>query len=461
MVGIIYTRDNFMLKMKLCSLLILFGAATATSTQAQTNTDPIYQFAEYLNELSDRRRLNSVFNNQQSPFYGAQVNHVNVGRGNLTFLRRDLVRLGRLPLVFGRVYDSSESGSKDFGPGWKLAPIESVDVSETGTVRYIDSTGSIHVFVRTDEGYSLEKPFYSDIVDVQLTEDFTVNIRTRNQWEKRFNADGNLYEIIDNNGNMIRLSYSSTEALIEMQSGTRKIQIRRTPSGKIREISDDLGRSVGYEYDSHGRLRSVKDLGGNKWLYNYKSSGQIEKIVDPNGNVALRAKYSKNKVDELAIRSTQYSYEYKNRKTIVTDSSNNSSTFFQSNSGLTNRVVNPLGRTTSVTFDDLNRVIKLKKEGKLLASFDYENGHLIRTTRYSPDGEKQTNYSYDWEKNLLVAAGDEGTLIIDYDDRGNLISKSIDDRTIRYRYNLQGDLIGTERQGELFEFDVSSSGSNL
>jgi hypothetical protein len=36
-----------------------------------------------------------------------QVGYVNVGRGNLTFVRRDLVTVGRIPLVLARVYDSS------------------------------------------------------------------------------------------------------------------------------------------------------------------------------------------------------------------------------------------------------------------------------------------------------------------------------------------------------------------
>lgn len=80
----------------------------------------------YLNELSARRRLTMVFPNEQSPFYGVQMNHVNVGAGNLTFLARDLVRLDRVPIVFGRVYDSRKRDASDFGPGWKLSVAESM-----------------------------------------------------------------------------------------------------------------------------------------------------------------------------------------------------------------------------------------------------------------------------------------------------------------------------------------------
>lgn len=59
-----------------------------------------------LNEFSARRRLNSLFRNEQSVFYGVQLRYVNSSRGNLTFARRDLVVVGRIPIVFARVYDS-------------------------------------------------------------------------------------------------------------------------------------------------------------------------------------------------------------------------------------------------------------------------------------------------------------------------------------------------------------------
>jgi hypothetical protein len=57
------------------------------------------------------------FVNPQSIFRGVQLNFVNVGEGNLTFLRRDMVASGRIPVILARVYDSSSNGTADFGPG--------------------------------------------------------------------------------------------------------------------------------------------------------------------------------------------------------------------------------------------------------------------------------------------------------------------------------------------------------
>ena len=71
----------------------------------------------FLNDLSARRRTTTMFPNPQSVFAGVQENFVNTSTGALTFLVRDLVRVGGMPIVMGRVYDSTLTGGSDFGPG--------------------------------------------------------------------------------------------------------------------------------------------------------------------------------------------------------------------------------------------------------------------------------------------------------------------------------------------------------
>jgi hypothetical protein len=92
-----------------------------------------------VNEISNRRRLTTFFVNEQSPFYGVQINYVNVGRGNLTFLNRDLVRLDRVPIVAGRVYDSRLDVESDFGAGWKLSVSEVIRRRGTA-LHYVDAS---------------------------------------------------------------------------------------------------------------------------------------------------------------------------------------------------------------------------------------------------------------------------------------------------------------------------------
>ena len=54
-----------------------------------------------------------MFVNKQSMRAGVQESFVNTSRGNLTFLRRDLVRIAAMPIVIGRVYDSARPDDGD------------------------------------------------------------------------------------------------------------------------------------------------------------------------------------------------------------------------------------------------------------------------------------------------------------------------------------------------------------
>lgn len=56
-----------------------------------------------LKDLSSRRRVAKLFHNHQSMFQGVQERLVNTSSGNLTFLVRDLVAVGGMPIVAGRV----------------------------------------------------------------------------------------------------------------------------------------------------------------------------------------------------------------------------------------------------------------------------------------------------------------------------------------------------------------------
>lgn len=78
----------------------------------------------FLSELSARRRVTTLLENRQSAFHGVQENFVNTSVGNLTFLVRDLVRVGGMPIVMGRVYDSTISAAHDGGGRFRsgLAP---------------------------------------------------------------------------------------------------------------------------------------------------------------------------------------------------------------------------------------------------------------------------------------------------------------------------------------------------
>ena len=72
--------------------LVLAGVAVGVHSSANpAASDSLAPYAALAAEFELRRRVNVLHPNPQSIFDGLHVGHVNVGAGNLTFRRRDIV----------------------------------------------------------------------------------------------------------------------------------------------------------------------------------------------------------------------------------------------------------------------------------------------------------------------------------------------------------------------------------
>ncbi len=264
-----------------------------------------------LNELSERRRVNTFFTNEQSIFNGVQKGFVNVGKGNLTFVRRDMVTVGRLPVVFARVFDSAYTGESDFSAGWRISIAEIIKVNSDGSLTYTDDSLSVSEFSNTNDTFSLSVPHPSDVKNLTATSDGFL-LTFRNQWVKRFVLEDDvarLVEVTDNNGNSLTLSYG-TESRLSNVSGQNGhfVSIFRNANGQVTEITDDQGRSVSYSYNNKGELATVTDLGGNSWDYKY-AKAQITQVIDPEGNRAASITYHQDgRVKRTKIRHEKHTY---------------------------------------------------------------------------------------------------------------------------------------------------------
>ena len=312
----------------LCSLLY-FSPCPVLCEQALPEDDPeervLRRHAAFLNELSDRRRLNSFFQNEQSIFYGVPIRYVNSSRGNLTFARRDLVTVGRIPIVFARVYDSSLRTGSDLGPGWHLSLAEYMIRHADGTLTYVDDSASELALVRSAGGYALARPGPTDIASIEAQGNAILVIR-RDGWNKRFRQIGDRFLLTamrDRHGNALNIHYDGERlSRIEGENG-RFVAVERDPSGRIRRITDDQRRSVVYAYEPRGQLQRVIDLGGNPWQYEYDRLGRLERVIDPRNLTTATASFdAANRVRKVAILGAEYAYRYGAGDTFITDHAN-------------------------------------------------------------------------------------------------------------------------------------------
>src|SRR5260370_12174295 len=208
-----------------------------TSLAAQTHQmdSAIGQYVEQASEFSSRARANVYFPNPQSILNGVQVSFINVGTGNLTCMRRDMVASGRIPIVLARVYDSSSNGSVEFGLGWRLSAAETISL-ENRKARLSTESGSEIVFVESGKGiFQLEKDRPSDYAALLMTapDVFQCTLRTGLTTEfKLMGKEFRLTRVTDRKGNELRLLFQSG-LLDRIENANHSIALSPTKNARI------------------------------------------------------------------------------------------------------------------------------------------------------------------------------------------------------------------------------------
>jgi YD repeat-containing protein len=446
-------------------LLLVTNLAFAQHHNSNSSSSSqLDQYVEHVSELSSRARANVYFANPQSLFRGVQVNFVNVGTGNLTFLRRDLVVAGRIPLVFARVYDSSGKGSIDLGPGWTLSAAESITVAD-GKAHLLSENGSTIDFVKVnDGGFRLEKDYPSDYLGLQLVDSTTLQAKLRTGFTKQFQLIGDTFRLVkvtDRNGNEVHLSYLNG-LLNKIENANHSITLVRNTKGRVLSAQDDQNRQAQFAYDAQGRLIEVNDLGGNAWTYRYNVDGKLKAAKDPLQRLNFGVFFNDDgRVRRLQLPSgiIQFNYDDATRSTTVLDRKALVSRFFQNEDGITTRVVNPLGEETSIVLDDSRNVLSLSRNGSVIEWMEYDQQHRI-TARHSTleSGTVDRTYSYDPATGQLagIHSSNGQDESFSYDGSGNLTSAGLPDGVHKFGRSASGDLasFSTASTSLVFSFDA-------
>ncbi len=448
----------------LAGLLALQESSVAASEGHEEAVESLQPYLEMLNEFSERRRLNAYFVNEQSASYGVQVGFVNLGAGNLTFLRRDLVTAGRIPLVLARVYDSS-LGAEDFGPGWRLSAAESVRPSGE-TFLYVDESAS-HWRLRAEEGeLHLDPPLPSDLESFRVLRKGRLRLQLKGGLTKTFRLQEGIYlltRVEDRNGNAVRLIYREG-LLARMEGGNgRFIELERDAGGRVIRAGDDQGRSVSYGYDGLGRLEKAHDLAGNAWSYVYDDRSRLSRALDPQRNESLSASFnSAGRATDVRTSASSYSFEYRGAETWVIDMSGRRSLFRHSGPGVTVAVENALGGTTNLELDSSNRVRRILSEGTTVRTMGYDRARRLAWVAEGKGGRREHTYDHDGRLIKVRSRGRSGSstlAALSYDKRGNLISRRGEEGENHYRYSEQGDVIEASLwDGSYYRFEYDGDG---
>lgn len=229
-----------------------------------------------------------------------------------------------------------------------------------------------------------------------------------------YNAHGQALSIVDPNGRTTVLTYDARQRLTSSAVGGELSAFAYDDVGQLVEVALPDGSHVSYAYDDAHRLVSVTDNLGNHVDYTLDLAGNRvkEQIYDASNtlNIEKRRGYDalNRLVSELgsAGQKTSYTLDGEGNVTAVTD---------------------PLGRTTTATYDALNRAVALTmpKPDASAAAPAVNKGYDGRDNVGSVADARglTTTYTLDaFDRVRTTASPDAGLATRTYDAAGNLLS---------------------------------------
>ena len=445
-----------------------------TAADGPHSSDASYwtEYIALVEELDARRRVNVLFPNPQSLFNGFQVGFVNVGTGNLTFLRRDMVVAANSgsPLVLGRVYDSRIEENADFGKGWKLSLAEELQFTNEGSLLYTDSSGARHKFVSRGSRFEPLVPVVElESATIEFLDDKAILRRERNARTltfKQVSSRTSSYSLVRvelSHGKILGFDYAAGLLVGVNENGINLLRIKRDFDGRVTSVTDLHHRNVHYGYNADGLLTEVRDLAGDSWLHEYDLSGKLIGMVGGNGIRVMETAFGSDDRVLKVVAGRHFEFQYNDFETIVSDGTGRKHTFTQNDRGVTVAWSSTEGLGWHLSFDEYNRVrtlvsiddrwsIHYNVDGSIAAT---EN-HAGRRNHYSYDelGRLTHRTSNDPAMSLEVTYQGENTRVRDVDGLiefttsfGKLASIKDEAGRIDVDRNRQGYVVGM-RDGE-------------
>ncbi len=516
-----------------CLLLVLLASASTLVVSEIPSRQPA-SFSESTDPASEyipsglRVRRSPVLPNKQGSEYGISIQLVNSSRGNLTFKWHDLVLPGHIPFTVGRTYSSDSvpppadrrgsaifsdapwgerdarvraACAADFGPGWRLSPVERILLRPGGARLELHAdNGRSYRFVRSLEGAFVPEhdrpevkweeilPLTHDVLEARIAGGM-VHTYERGQSPGLYL----LAEKRDANGHWVRLSWKGDLLTRIENDGGAYVEVDRRGSRtgvaepdsshhRISALRDSAGRAVRFRYDIRGSLVESIAPGNSLTRWEYDSEGRLIGVHDSLARRLLATEYDAgSRVSAFQMGGGRLSFEHDRvtHGTSVLNATGDRTLIHHDPEGRAVRVIDPMGFENSFVYgesgdlvehrDSQGRSTRYKYARHLVTQVEHEDGSSMqferdadgRLTAFTDPRGAVTRYSYDGRGNLLgVTDALEYTRTGTYDGAGNLIGYT---DALRRMTHFAHDAFGrptlvVERDGSRWEIEYDPGG---
>lgn len=245
-----------------------------------------------------------------------------------------------------------------------------------------------------------------------------------------YNISGQLVKISNEYGDLF--TFTRNIRYISITDGSGRVTRLTVLSGRIINVKDASGGSIGYAY-SNNNLKTVTDQAGvtlNQYEY---TDGKLTKSDDKSIFYDSQGRITEYLLDNGY--STKFEYSDNNVAILTSDGSSSSITY--NIWGNISSATDEYGDTTTYTYDDNQRLTKIEKNNKVISSYTYNSDGLL--TSKMEDGKEYT-YSYDSKDRLIQETDPDNTYNYRYDDNDRVAVKIENSIHTYYLYDDKGNV---------------------
>ena len=340
------------------------------------------------------------------PTTGYADDPVNTSTGNFLENESDLAFTDATSrLVLTRTYNSFDTSTGAFGPGWSSITEARLDLSDDAA-RMVHPDGRVVVFPRLGDGWdratgeSLWLARTPEVLRVSGNDGATWDYSPAGVLLSHGTGPGTRVSLVREDGRLVRLTHERGGTIDLVWSGDRITAAR---------ASD--GREVVYGYDDAGRL-----VGGTGPLgtrsYHWNDAGLVTAVVDADGVVEVENTYdSERRVTGQRSpfgRTTRYAY-LAGRVTVVSDEDGTrSNTWIHDARGRLVGVVDAHEHRQSTSYDPHGNPVLITERDGATTIHEYDaRGRRTRTV--TPTGADLT-YGYDEHDRLTTVVTEAGAI---------------------------------------------------